>query len=114
MPPSRMQAISSLPAPTLPFRALTPNERVYLQTWRKLALPAGIDMVEDMMARPWPCPVADSILGVFRFGEDMAAWLVIGQDGTWVVARCSDGTVSEQYDSLAEALSQVHSLEDSA
>lgn len=112
MPPSRIQALPPLPTPT--FGSLTSDERVYLQNWRKLALPAGIDMVEDMMARPWPCPVADSILGVFRFGEDMAAWLVIGQDGTWVVARCSDGTVSEQYDSLAEALSQVHSLEDSA
>lgn len=112
MSSSRIQALPSLPTPT--FGSLTSDERVYLQNWRKLALPAGIDMVEDMMARPWPCPVADSILGVFRFGEDMAAWLVIGQDGTWVVARCSDGTVSEQYGSLAEALSQVHSLEDPA
>jgi hypothetical protein len=87
---------------------------VYLQNWRKLALPAGIDMVEDMVARPWPCLIADSILGVFRFGEDMAAWLVIGQEGTWVVAHCGDGTVSEQYHSLAEALSQVYPLEDPA
>jgi hypothetical protein len=96
------------------FRALTPDERVYLQNWRNLAMPGGIDMVEDMMARSWPCPVADSIIGVFRFGEDTAAWLVIGQDGTWVVARCSDGTVSEQFNSLAEALAQVHPLEDPA
>jgi hypothetical protein len=105
-----MQAIPPLPAMT--FHALTSDERAYLQNWRKLALPAGIDMVEDLMVRPWPCPVADSILGVFRFGEDMAAWLVIGQDGTWVVARCSDGSISEQCGSLAEALSYVHPLED--
>lgn len=112
MLPSRSQAIPTLPAPT--FLALTPEERVYLQTWRKLALPAGIDMVEDLMARPWPCAVADSILGIFRFGEDTAAWMVIGQDGTWVVARCDNGTISQQYGTLAEALSQIYPLDDPA
>jgi hypothetical protein len=42
----------------------------------------------------------------------MAAWMVIGQDGAWVVANCSDGMVSRKFDSLAGALSQVHPAED--
>jgi hypothetical protein len=98
--------------PTQPFRGLTPDERTHLQKWWKLALPAGIDMLEDLGARPWPCAVADTIIGIFRFGEEMAAWMVIGQDGAWVVANCSDGMVSRQFDSLASALSQVHPVED--
>jgi hypothetical protein len=101
-----------MPLPTQPFRGLTPDERTHLQKWWKLALPAGIDMLEDLGARPWPCPVADTIIGIFRFGEEMAAWMIIGQDGAWVVANCSDGMISRQFDSLASALSQVHPVED--
>src|SRR5258708_25771100 len=97
---------------TQPFRGLTPDERTHLQKWWKLALPAGIDMLEDLRARPWPCPVADTIIGIFRFGEEMATWMVIGQDGAWVAANCSDGMISRQFDSLASALSQVHPVED--
>jgi len=105
-----MQPIRS--SPVQPFRALTSDERVYLQKWWKLALPVGIDMIEDLMARPWPRPIADTIIGIFRRGEEMAAWMIIGQDGAWVVACCSEGTVTRQFDSLAEALSQVHQVED--
>jgi len=107
-----MQPIISSPAQS--FRALTPDERVYLQEWWKRALPSGIDMIEDLRARPWPCPIADTIIGMFRRGEEMAAWMVIGQDGAWVVACCSDGTVTRQFDSLAEALAQVHPVDDLA
>ena len=110
VPLSRTPPVMSLP--TQPFRGLTPDERTHLQKWWKLALRAGIDMLEDLGARPWPCPVADTIIGIFRFGEEMAAWMVIGQDGAWVVANCSDGMVSRQFNSLAGALSQVHPVED--
>jgi hypothetical protein len=100
--------------PAQPFHGLTPDERTYLQKWWRLAVPAGIDMLEDLKARPWPSPVADTIIGVFRLGEEMAAWMIIGQDGSWVVASCSDGMVSRHFDSLAGALSQVHPVEDLA
>lgn len=98
--------------PTQPFHGLTPDERTYLQKWWRLALPAGIDMLEDLKARPWPSPVADTIIGIFRLGEEMAAWMIIGQDGSWVVASCSDGMVSKHFDSLAGALCQVHPVDD--
>src|SRR4051794_21506463 len=88
------------------YRSLSPSERTYLLQWRMAAGASGIDAVEDLMERPWPCPLADAIIGVFRSGEDQANWLVIGQDGTWVVACCSDGAISAQFDSLADALSQ--------
>jgi hypothetical protein len=96
-----------------PFRLLTPEEQVYLQTWWKQAAPAGIDTVEDLMARPWPRPVADAIIGVFRSGEELATWMVIGRSGAWVVASCSDGKVSTPVDTLAAALSQIHPVDDS-
>jgi hypothetical protein len=95
-----------------PFRLLAPEERVYLQNWWKRAASAGIDTVEDLIARPWPRPVADSIIGVFRSGEELAAWMVIGNSGSWVVACCSDGKVSRPVDTLAAALSQIYPVDD--
>jgi hypothetical protein len=83
-----------------------------LRDWWKQALPAGIDMIEDLMARPWPRPVADAIIGVFRSGEELAAWMVIGRDGAWVVASCTDGKVSRTFASLAAALSHIHPVDD--
>jgi hypothetical protein len=98
--------------PAEQFRLMTPEDRTYLCTWWKLASAAGIDMVEDLMDRPWPRPVADSIIGIFRRGEELATWMVIGQDGAWVVACCSDGRVSTPFESLARALSQIHPVAD--
>jgi hypothetical protein len=104
---------SAAPPLPEPFRLLTPEERVYLQNWWKQASVTGIDMVEDLMSRPWPRPVADAIIGVFRSGEELASWMVIGCGGSWVVACCSDGKVSKPVNTLAAALSQIHPVEDS-
>ncbi|HTI82401.1 MAG TPA: hypothetical protein VL614_18270 [Acetobacteraceae bacterium] len=114
----RSPVVSYRPAPVVlplaePFRALTPDERVYLQCWWKQASSAGIETIEDLMTRPWPRPVAETIIGVFRTGEDLATWMVIGQDGAWVVASCSDGTVSGASDTLAAALARIHPVDDS-
>ncbi len=95
-----------------PFNALTPDERVYLQNWSKLASTAGIETIEDLMTRPWPRPVAETIIGVFRTGEELASWMVIARDGAWVVACCSDGTISSAFDALAGALAHIHPVDD--
>jgi hypothetical protein len=92
------------------FPALSPGERAYLLDWRRAAKAFGIDAVEDMIERPWPCPVADVILGIFRSGDEQASWLVIGHNGQWVVACCAEGTVSPTVGSLADALSLVQPL----
>ena len=97
------------PASTPPrFEALSATEKAYLFDWRQEAQEAGIDAVDDMMGRPWPCPVADVIIGVFKAGEDSAAWLVIGYNGLWAVANCIDGAVSRSVKTLAEALALIH------
>ena len=97
---------------TLPrFEGLSATDRTYLQDWRHAAQDIGIDAVDDMMLRPWPCPVADVIIGVFRAGDDRAAWLVIGHNGSWAVARCADGSVSHSVETLVEALSLIHPLQ---
>ena len=90
------------------FEALSATEKAYLFDWRQEAQEAGIDAVDDMMGRPWPCPVADVIIGVFKAGEDRAAWLVIGYNGLWAVASCIDGAVSRSVKTLAEALALIH------
>lgn len=107
-------AVVATPSSAPAFASLSQQERSYLLTWRRLAVAEGVDAVEDLATRPWPCVVADTIIGIYRFGEETAAWLIIGQDGNWVAARCSDGTISEPLNSLAGALSKVYPLEDFA
>jgi hypothetical protein len=93
--------------PALAFSALTANERSCLQVWQDVAQAIGVDAVEDLLARPWPCPVAETIIGIFTHGDDQARWLVVGQDGRWVVACCASGGVSDPFDSLTDALSLI-------
>jgi hypothetical protein len=105
------RAQTALAAPLPRFEGLSATDRTYLQDWRHAAQVSGIDAVDDMMLRPWPCPVADVIIGVFRAGEERATWLVIGHNGSWAVAGCADGSVSDSVETLVEALSLIHPLE---
>jgi hypothetical protein len=104
------RAHTALAAPLPSFEALSATERAYLLDWRQAAQDVGIDAIDDMMLRPWPCPVADVIIGVFRAGDDRASWLVIGHNRSWAVASCADGTVSRSVATLVEALSLIHPL----
>jgi hypothetical protein len=93
---------------TQPFSGLSPDERHHLREWQSAASEIGIDAVEDLASRPWPCPVADTVIGVFRVGAPTAPWLVIGHNGAWAVACCSEGSVSRTLHSLAEALAVIY------
>ena len=100
-----MELARSLPKSAFP--ALSAGERVYLEEWLRTVWLRGIDAVEDLAGRPWPCTVAETIIGVFRQGEDQAGWLVVGQEGQWAVATCASGEVSQPVASLSDALSLV-------
>jgi len=89
------------------FQGLTDAERRTLGGWANAVQACGIDLVQDLRLRPWRCPTADSVIGVFQSGQKLAAWLVVGQDGRWAVARCADGAVSYAVDSLDAALALV-------
>jgi hypothetical protein len=93
--------------PTLAFFALSANERTCLQEWQDAARAIGVDGVEDLLQRPWPSPIAEAIIGIFKRNDDKARWLIVGQDGQWVVACCDSGGVSRPLDSLADALSLI-------
>jgi anti-sigma factor RsiW len=101
------QAHAVLSAPNYAFRGLSAAERRTLSHWLAAVRSAGVDAAEDLGERPWAMPAADTIIGVFRSGHLLASWLVIGQSGSWAVACCADGAVSEACDSLAEALALV-------
>jgi hypothetical protein len=101
----RIESSRTMPAPA--FSGLSANERTCLQVWQDAARAAGVDAVEDLRQRPWPCPIADAIIGVFRRGDDQASWIVVGQDGQWVVACCASGGVSRPFGSLADALALI-------
>lgn len=90
------------------FSALSPDERRHLREWQSAAKAIGIDAVEDLASRPWPCPIADTVIGVFQAGTELAPWLVIGYNGAWAVACCTEGTVSRTMHSLAEALGVIY------
>jgi hypothetical protein len=96
---------------TLAFSALSANERSCLQEWQEAALAIGVDAVEDLLQRPWPGPIAETIIGIFRRDDDQASWLIVGQDGEWVVASCASGGVSHPFGSLADALSLICPME---
>jgi hypothetical protein len=105
LPRTRIELARSLPKSAFP--ALSAGERVCLEEWQRTVWLCGIDAVEDLAGRPWPCTVAETIIGVFRHGEDQAGWLVVGQAGQWAVATCASGDVSAPVASLSDALTLV-------
>ncbi len=90
------------------FSGLSADERRHLREWQVVARVAGVAAVEDLTQRPWPCRVDGTVIGVFQAGSELAAWLVIGQNGAWAVACCTQGEVSRTLNSLAEALAVIY------
>jgi hypothetical protein len=72
----------------------------------------GIDPVEDLSQRLWPCFAHGAIVGVFVEGDETAAWLVVKHNERWAVACCADNTVSRSVDSLSEALARLYAPDD--
>lgn len=105
---SILQATQSSALPS--FSGLSAAERSYLRRWQAEARRVGIDGVEDLAHRPWPCPVQGVVIGVFGHGAEAAQWLVIGQNCSWAVAHCVEGTVSPPFENLPEALATIYRL----
>jgi hypothetical protein len=91
-----------------PFGALSSDERRCLGEWRTAARAVGIDAVDDLTFRPWPCELAGVVIGVFTAGSETADWLVIGEDGAWAVACCASRDVSPRLNSLTDALATIY------
>jgi hypothetical protein len=100
----------ALPMPAAEFRALQSEERSYLLEWQTRVRAIGIDAVQDLAPRPWPCPIADTVIGIYKLGDELASWLVVGHAGWWAVSRRDDGSVSQSLGSLADALALVYQL----
>jgi hypothetical protein len=90
------------------FSGLSEQELAHLQNWQMAARIVGIDAIEDLASRPWPCPISGPVIGVFQVGGTAASWMVIGHNGTWAVAACGDGSVSASFHSLAAALASIY------
>lgn len=89
---------------------LTVDERRYMLAWVQSARESGIDATEDLRLRPWPVPITANVIGVFRVGEEMAAWLVVGQGGLWSVVAVAQSRILATEATLAEALEIIHPL----
>jgi hypothetical protein len=105
-----MLSRTSVPPAARTASGLTAEERRHLLSWLDSARESGIDATEDLRMRPWPVPIVAAVIGVFRAGEGMASWLVIGQNGLWTVVAVDDGEVLATHPSLREALAEIHSL----
>ncbi len=90
------------------FVGLSQVERTLLRDWQAAAWAKGIDAIEDLASRPWPHPIAGTVIGIFEAGAVKASWLVIGHNGSWAVACCSQGIVSDPFPSLEKALASIH------
>ena len=101
---SRVDVIATAPS----FTGLTTNELRSLRHWQTAAQAIGVDAVEDLSSRLWPCLISGVVLGVYRNGQSEASWLVIRHNAEWVVASCEDLTVSVPVTSLDEALNRLH------
>ncbi len=104
----RLQTRGADPNAQHPAARLTEPEREVLAAWTERVRPIGIEAVEDLRARPWPlCPDETNILGIFRNGERLAAWLVVGGGESWAVASCTRGDVIGAATGLGEALALI-------
>ena len=92
------------------FSSLTSDERGYLLRWLETVRDLGIDGVEDLTHRAWPCPILGAVIGVFQSGGCSASWLIVGQNGFWVTADCVTGSVSNRVGSLEQALLVLYAL----
>ena len=93
---------------SLSFGELTSDERRHLREWQATAGAIGIDGVDDLTLRPWPCPVEGIVIGIFTAGSQVADWLVVGDGRAWAVADLAKGRVSETVNSLTEALALIY------
>lgn len=94
--------------PAQTFVGLTSEEVRYLLRWQADARSVGIDAVEDLASRSWPCSIDGAVIGVFANGSPAATWMVVRHNGEWAVATCGDLSVSAPVASLAEALDKLH------
>jgi hypothetical protein len=101
------QAQAALASSGATPNGLSPGDRRVLAGWIAAARKSGIETVEDLGLRPWPGHGTETIIGVFKSGHLLASWLVVGRAGSWAVASCGDGAVSQRVDSLADALELV-------
>jgi hypothetical protein len=106
--PVETSADAMLVDPSHAFSALSSDERRHLRQWQVAARAIGVDAVEDLTLRPWPCTVAWAVIGVFTARSKAAHWLVVGDDDAWAVAYCGQGEVSRTLESLAEALALIY------
>jgi hypothetical protein len=95
-------------APSSGSAGLSVEERRHLLAWLDAARDSGIDATEDLQMRPWPMPVTAQVIGVYRSGQAMATWLVVGQNGLWTVVSVSESTVLATRPTLAAALAIIH------
>ncbi|HXT80837.1 MAG TPA: hypothetical protein VN702_14835 [Acetobacteraceae bacterium] len=92
------------------FDRLTEADRRYLAHWLEHARESGIDDVRDLSRRGTLAagiPADLSIIGVYRAGQALASWLVVGRRDGWVAASCTQGTVSCVRD-LPGSLALIH------
>lgn len=84
------------------FTGLDIADRQALSDWLDDA--NGIDAVMDFSLRQWNVIGARGIFGVFETGNEQATWLIVRHGSGWMLAGCSDSSVSDVMTSLLDVL----------
>ncbi|HEY8287743.1 MAG TPA: hypothetical protein VIG49_00655 [Acetobacteraceae bacterium] len=89
------------------FPGLTAEERHSLAQWCVSAAERGFDAVTDLTGRRWNVPETRGILGVFRGGQERAAWLLVREEAGWSVLDCDHETLIGEMLTLEDALAII-------
>jgi hypothetical protein len=92
---------------TRSFMGLDGADGQILSDWLEQAQTRGIDTAIDLSVRPWNVAGVQIIVGIFERDRSKASWLIVHCPAGWMLAGCSDGSISEVLAALSDVLALI-------
>jgi hypothetical protein len=89
------------------FTELESADGQILSDWLEQARARGIDTAIDMSVRPWNVVGVRIVVGIFERDRLEATWLIVHCPAGWMLAGCSDGSISEVLAALSDVLALI-------
>jgi hypothetical protein len=78
-----------------------------LSDWLEQAEARDIDAAIDLSLRPWHIAGVPVIVGIFERNRSEASWLIVRSPAGWMLAGCSDGSISDVSTALTDVLALI-------
>jgi hypothetical protein len=91
----------------LAFMGLDKADGQILSDWLEQAEARGIDAAIDLSVRPWHIASAPIIVGIFEKNRSKASWLLVRCPAGWMLAGCSNGSISDVSSRLTDILALI-------